>query len=332
MTDIRPLSFEELCDQLEQPCPTLVLLHRNPDADAVGSAFALKQVLEDLGSTAHCMCCDELPPHLAFLAEGMQESILPESLPESFLPQRIITVDTATTALLGSLAEIYEGQVDLMLDHHASAIPYANHYIADAAATGELMFDIVKHFAQREAVEITELLCTNLYAAISGDTGGFRFANVTPETHIRAAELVASGIDTEAINRALFDSRSMEQLRAMAAGISNLHLSHNGSVAVILFPYALKAALGLEEHDLDKLIDVARSLAGVRIAIVIRQPSTEAVFRASVRSSCDYDVSELCGLFGGGGHTRAAACTIHASDAEEAMEKLVGQINFSEWN
>ena len=326
--EMKELSFEEVLERLREPADTLVLFHRNPDADAVGSAFALRRVLEDLGSRAWCVCESELPERLRFLTDGLQESVLPESIPEDFENIRVFSVDSASPSQLGELKALYGDCVDMMIDHHEMGWPYADYYIPPhAAATGEILFDIVKQLATDGLVEITEPLCTALYAAISADTGCFRFSNVTPETHMRAAELIASGIDCAAINLKLFDTFSMGQLRARAAGVSNLHLFADGKIAVITFPYALKVALGLEDSDLDTLVDVARSLHGVKIAVSIRQPETEGVFRVSVRSSCDYNVSKLCLKFCGGGHTKAAGCTIEAVDCDEAMQKLVAAID-----
>jgi phosphoesterase RecJ-like protein len=175
---------------------------------------------------------------------------------------------------------------------------------------------------------ITDLLCIQLYAAISSDTGCFRFSNVTPETHMRAAELVASGIDCAEVNQKLFESKSLEQLRAQAAGISNLHLFENGQIAVITFPYALKAALDLSDEHLETLVDVARSLTGVKVAIAIRQPGTGGTFRVSTRSNCNYDVAALCAKFDGGGHKKAAGCTIKSplASAKRKMRAAVKEI------
>ena len=330
MRELQTLDFEELIVRISEPADTLVLFHRNPDADAVGSAFAMKKMLADLGSRAWCVCESEIPARLLFLTDGEQASVLPESVPADFEIARIIAVDTASPAQLGALYPIYAEHIDLMIDHHGNGEPYADFYIRpEAAATGEIMFDLVKQLATEGFVSIDDALCTSLYAAISADTGGFRFANVTPETHLRAAELMASGIDCAEINRRLFDTFSMEQLRARAAGISNLHLFADGKIAVITFPYALKAALGLSDEHLDTLVDVARSLTGVRIAISLRQPGTEGVFRASVRASCEYDVSALCALFGGGGHRKAAGCTVTAADMDEAMNLLVSKIDLA---
>ncbi|MBQ9797898.1 MAG: DHH family phosphoesterase [Clostridia bacterium] len=323
--------LEELAEELSAPADTLILFHRNPDADAVGSAFALRRVMEELGSRAFCVCSDEVPAHLRFLCEEQQQSVLNDAIPEDFSVGRIVSVDTASVAQLGSLAELYADRVDVMIDHHESGEPYgARCYIrAGAAATGEIIFDLVKKLASEERIEIDEETCRALYAAISGDTGCFRYSNVTAKTHLRAAELVASGIDCADINHRLFEGWTMEQLRARSAAISNMEVFADGRVGVVTFPYALKAALGLEDHHLDALVDIPRSLLGVQIAICIRQPAPEGKFRVSVRASVDYNVAELCAKFDGGGHARAAGCTVFASDINEAMQRIVSAIDVS---
>ena len=130
----------------------------------------------------------------------------------------------------------------------------------------------------------------------------------------------------------MFESKSMEQLKATAAGISNLNVFYGGKLAVITFPYALKAALGLADEHLESLVDVARSLRGVQVAISIRQPGTEGSFRVSTRSACSYDVSRLCAAFGGGGHKKAAGCSITATDMDDAVNKIISAIDFEQLN
>ncbi len=328
MSEHIEIAFEEIVAHIEEPMDTLVLFHRGPDADAVGSAFALKRVLEELGSRAFCVCAGEVPARLRFLMHGEQESVLPEAIPADFQVARIVSVDSASASQLDRLYEMYEGQIDLMIDHHASGDLYASYcYIRpNAAATGEIIFDLVKVLASEGRLHITDALCVDLYAAISGDTGCFRFSNATSKTHMRAAELLVSGIDSAEINHRLYDSKSMEQLRAEAAGISNLQLFADGRLAIITFPYALKAALGLSDEHLETLIDVARSLEGVEVAICIRQPAAEGRFRVSARSSSSYDVSELCRQFDGGGHAKAAGCTVLAADIGQAMTTIIGAI------
>lgn len=325
------ITFEEILPLLETSADTLVLFHRNPDADAIGSAYALKKILEALGSRAVCVCAGEVPERLRFLLCGEQDSVLPEAIPADFSAERIVSVDSASPSQLDRLYSLYENRILLKIDHHGSGEEYARYsYVRpDAAATGEILFDIFKELVLSDRMKITDGICTALYAAISADTGSFRFSNVTPKTHLRAAELVASGIDTAEINRRLFDCKSLEQLRAEAAGISNLELFFDGAVAVISFPYALKAALGLEDAHMETLIDVARSVAGVKVALFLRQSQPGGSFRVSARSSSSFDVSVLCAAFGGGGHAKAAGCTVCAEDIVAARELLLKEIDSS---
>lgn len=326
------ITLDGIISLLEEEKDTLVLFHRNPDADAVGSAYALKKILESLGSRAFCVCSGEIPARLRFLMRGEQESVLPEAIPADFNASRIVSVDSASPSQLDRLYPMFEGRIDLMIDHHGIGEIYAEHACVrpDAAATGEIVFDLFRELLREGRMEITEEICTALYAAISADTGGFRFSNVTPATHLRAAELTASGIDTAEINRLLFDSKSMEQLRAESAGVSQMELFADGKIAIIGFPYALKAALGLEDAHLETLIDVARSLSGVLLAFCIRQPEPEGRFRVSARSACDFDVAALCRTFEGGGHSKAAGCTVYAQDLSEVREKLLKAIDLSQ--
>ena len=331
MSQFLTLEFDEVLDRLTEPCPTLILLHRNPDADAVGSAFALRHVLEALGAPAFCVCQDEIPRRLRFLTEGVQSSMLPESIPEEIAFERVIAVDVASPQQLGTLWESLGNRISLMIDHHENGEVFADHFIQpEAAATGEILFDLFKVLAQEGQIGFDARLATLLYAAISADTGCFRYSNVTPETHMRAAELMSFDIDTAVINHRLFQTKSMELLRAEGAGISNLQLYADGRVAVVTFPYALKVALGLGDEHLDTLVDIARSVEGAKIAIAIRQSTTEGIYRVSVRSSCDYDVSTLCAAFNGGGHKKAAGCTLSAPDMESAVDQLLAVIDFLE--
>lgn len=324
-------NLEALIEILEASADTLIIFHRNPDADAVGSAFALGRVLEQTGSSTRCICCNEVPENLRFLMNGVQESVLPEAVLSDFEPERIITVDTASLAQMGEIADLFGERVDLMIDHHEEDAPYgAMSYIrTGAAATGEIIFDLIKKMASEERIVIDEEMCIDLYAAISGDTGCFRYSNVTPKTHLRAAELVSSGIDCADINRRLFENKSLERLRAQSAAISNMELFADGKIAVVTFPYALKAALGLSDDDLGALVDIPRSLSGVEVALCIRQPLPEGKFRVSARSNGEYDVASLCRKFEGGGHAKAAGCTLTATDIGEAMHRIVSAICFA---
>ena len=328
MKSFNKLSFPQVCDKLAEKKHTLVLFHVRPDGDAVGSALALKLLLEAAGSRVWCVCANEIPQRLAFLSEGVQTSALISSLPSDFETERVVTIDTASSSQLGELYALFEGKINFMIDHHAKGEPYADYYIAsDASAAGEIVFDISREMLKRGVInKIPQKMDFCLYAAISSDTGCFKYSNVTPKTHICSAELLDSGIDTAEINRLLFDSKSMEVLAVEKAGLDTLKMFHNGKIAVVFFTYQMKQKLGVLDEHLETLIDVARSVEGVDVAVAIRQPGQEKTFRVSTRSSNAVDVSAVCAYFGGGGHIRAAGCTIVADCIEHVADLVVTEI------
>ncbi len=322
----KPLSLDELCERLVENKKTLIAYHIRPDADAVGSAFALRQILHELGIPAYCVCSDEIPERLRFIADGVQGSVLLEDgLPIDY--QRVISVDSAAPAQLGEVFIRLHKDIDIMIDHHASGTPYAENYIdASASATGEIIYELAQRLVEKGLLEcISDRVKNCVYAAISADTGGFRFSNATPKALRIAAALVESGVDSSEINRLLFDSKPIEQLKAEGEAISRLRLHRGGRVASTLFPYYLRADLGLSEEDLGTLVDIPRSVLGVEIAFCIKEDRGGA-FRASLRSATDFDVAAVCTLFGGGGHKRAAGCTVPAGTIEEAERKILDAI------
>lgn len=323
MADFRALASAEVIEILRQPFPTLVLLHKRPDADAVGSALALRLWLEAMGSNAYCICADEMPEHLAFLGAGLQESLLLASVPFGFEDARMIAVDTASPAQAGELFPELEARVSLMIDHHGTGTPFANHYIVpEAAASGEIVLALIR----ASGIAVTAQMATLLYAAISADTGCFRYSNTTTATHLAAAFLVEQGIDTAEINRQLYEAKSLSLLTAEKVGFERLHFYENGRIAILTFPHALQQQLGLKDEHLGTLVDVARCVYGVEIAAAIRETATSGVYRVSMRANVDFNVAAVAATFGGGGHTRAAGATLAAASAEEAEAMILAAL------
>ena len=321
-TEFRALTVDETVARLREPAPTIICFHARPDGDAVGSAFALSLWLGAMGSECYCLSADEVPRYLSFLSAGLQESVLPESIKAGFENARVVTVDTASPAQMGRLFDLFGARVCLMIDHHGTGTPYADHLIVpEAAACGEVIFDLIA----ASGVEVPPRTAELLYAAISSDTGCFRYSNVKASTHLHAATLVAKGIDTAEINRKLFESRSYQGLKAEKAGFDRLRFFEDGKIAIITFPYALQKELDVREEHLGTLIDVARCIAGVEIAAAIRETAT-GDFRVSLRANTHFDVAAVAARFGGGGHVRAAGATLVADSMAQAEEKLLAAL------
>ncbi len=319
------LTLDAVAERLSGGKNILILFHVNPDGDAAGSAFALRAFIEAAGGRAWCVCANPLPERLTFISEGAQESVLPEAIPEDLEPDMIVSVDTASPSQLGALYETYKDKIDVMIDHHGKGTPYADAYlIPEASSCGEVLYGVLEKMAELSRMsELPERVNELIYAAVSADTGCFRYNNVQPETHILAAKLIEKGVPSADINHRLFGIKTLKQMQVEHAGFERMNLHIDGRVAIITFPYDLKAQYGASNEDLETLIDVARCVKGVDVAAVIKQPTQENRFRVSMRSSCDFDVSEICALYGGGGHVRAAGCTISADSILSAEMTVV---------
>lgn len=323
----KALSFDELCEKICQNKTTLIVYHRRPDADAIGSAFALRALLNEMGIFAICACVDEIPERLRFLCEDVQGSSLYD---EDLLGghERVISIDSASPQQLGDIFEKLRRDIDIMIDHHSEGNIYANNYIRpEAAATAEIIFDIAKWLlAKGKIAKISDRVATCLYAAISSDTGCFKYSNVTPATHRYAAELLELGIDTADINHRLFESKTLKQIKAEAEAARWISVSNGGRIAYVTFPYSSKFSLNISDEHLETIIDIPRALCGVEVAFAIRQPEDKDVFKVSMRSNNDFDVSALCAKFGGGGHKKAAGCTVEAGSIEDVEKMLLKAI------
>lgn len=327
MSNFRSLNLQEVCQRLCENKKTLIVYHVRSDADAIGSAFALRELLRVMDIPAICACGDEVPERLRFLTDGVQGSVLLEE--ELGLDQeRVISVDSASPQQLGDLFGRLHRYVDLMIDHHGSGTVYADYYIdPQASATGEILYEIAKELVRMGKISRIPLRVINsIYAAICSDTGCFRFANATPHTFRCVAELLESGAEQTEINRRLFESKTFKQVKAEGEAASRMVLHDGGKIASVTFPYSSKFALSLTDENLETIIDIPRSVAGVEVAYSVRQPEDQPFFRVSMRSASDFDVSAVCAQFGGGGHRRAAGCSLEAANVREAEEIVLRAI------
>ena len=202
----RPISVAEVCDRLEGASSVLLLTHTRPDADTLGSAFALRELLRALGKTCEVINDDDIPKRLKFIF-GV-DSLKPETLPDGFSPDLIVSVDISASKLLGALEPEYGARVDVAIDHHALGTPFAAETcMVPVGACGEIICDMAKEFKRRGHPVMNRAAASALYAAICSDTGSFKFDSVTPETHMRIADLLEYGINHAEIARRLYDSR-----------------------------------------------------------------------------------------------------------------------------
>ncbi len=317
MSGYKDLTAKEAAERLLSIDRPVILIHVNPDADTVGSAAALAKVFAALGKRAEFICDDEIPTRLEFLTGDLARS-------KDLTDAEVISIDVAAPKQGGrTLKEL--AAVALMIDHHEVGEKFADSYtVGGASSAAEVLLDIIDVLSDMGKLTITKEIAEPLYAAISSDTGGFRFSNATAKTFRLAARLIETGIDHADISHKLFFSKSKEQVKAESFIGERTELFAEGRIAVAAHTVRDRENLGLSEGHFDCAIDVPRSIAGVEIAAVIRETDGGA-FKASIRSTGP-NVAEVARKFGGGGHVRAAGCSPEGKDIGEAKEKLVKEL------
>ena len=310
------LFFDRLTETLRSPAKTAVICHRNPDPDTLGSAVGLSYILKHFGADVSVICGDKLPKRLAFITKG-KEIFYDGDLSEF---ERVIAVDVASPSQLGELSE-YADKVDITIDHHEMSTRFSDYYVENCPACAQIIFKIANHLGLYNIMpkEFFEAI----YAGISGDTGCFKYSNVTSETHVIASKLVNKDIDYAEINRLIFDSSSFGEINVQRITYSNMRLWENGRLSTILFTNEMKKENNVSDEDIGDIVNHIRKLEGVLVSVSIKQSSKrENEYSVSSRSNVDIDVSAACAELGGGGHQRAAGCTVTASSPYEA-EKMV---------
>jgi len=328
-TDYFSLKFDEMTDflfEIAKEGPLTLLVHVHPDGDCIGSAFALKSLLKLIGCESRVVCPDPMPERLAFLDSFGQSDISVPAPGEPFGPgSRAVALDIAAPSLLPDLYDKYN--VLLTIDHHANSTPFSDRYLdKEASATGEIVWRIARSWQRTKIIDhIPADVAYCSYAAISSDTGCFRYSNVTPSTHRIAAQLVTLVPGHADIDRRLFEIRTPSRIAAEKAAFEKLKLIRNGKISVCAMSATEIEKSGIRKEELDALIDVARSVDGIMMAMSVREEGARD-FRVSLRSSSGIDAAEICTLFGGGGHIKAAGCLVHADSLDEAVGIVADEI------
>ncbi len=290
----------------------IILCHRHPDGDTIGSAFALCMALRNLGKRANVLCGDIIPRKYAYIFED----IAPVDMKEKY----VVSVDVADAALLGVLEGDYAHRIDLCIDHHGSnRLKAAHHYVDDkAAATGEIIYQLLSPLG----AELTKSIALSLYTALSTDTGCFRYSNVTARTHQIAAKLIETGIDSNMVNMVMFETKSMARFNLEREIMSGVDFRFGGRMAIITLTNEMLQRNAVNEGDIDGLSAMARNIEGVELGIMIRELA-DGGFKISARSSRAVNACDYCRMMGGGGHPAAAGCTLTNVCLEEARQILV---------
>ncbi len=298
----------------------LISSHVNPEGDSLGSALALRGLLVKLGKRVEVIWDGPVPEAYRFLPG----STFVKGKPSGSYDAAFI-VDCPTLKRIGCAQQfILKGRPLGVIDHHISNERFGtvNWVDPQAAAVGEMIFSLFK--ALKVKVDLAD--ATNLYVSIVTDTGSFRYSNTTERVHALSAQLVALGVKPAQITHELYESFSLPSRRLLALALNTLRVGCGGKMAWIhVTRKMLLDCRGLAEET-EGIVDFARSLKGVRVAVFFREEKSGEV-KVSFRSKGGFNVDGIAARFGGGGHRAASGCVVKATltKAEALVLREVGK-------
>ncbi len=290
----------------------LILTHKNPDGDTVGSAAALCTALRTLGKTAFVSENPGFTARFSPFLDGLVGAISEDAT--------VVAVDVADAALLPKNAQ--QLSVALAIDHHDTHRVFCENrlVVGTAAACGEVILDVIDALG----TPLSEEIARALYLAIATDTGCFAFSNTTAKTHLIAARLFPFVPDAHKINHTFCVQKTHRRAALEARLLTEAENAFDGACMVLTITRALMDELSLIDDDLDNIASIARAIEGVRLAIVVRELK-DGTCKASLRSDPTVDSARICAQFSGGGHTCAAGCTI-SGDPQTVKDALLSKI------
>ena len=294
----------ELVDALRDPQGTVLCLgHVHPDGDVLGTLFGLGLALSAAGTSVTFAGPHPVPEVLAFLP-GTDRWNVWKTAPQTF--DTIVMTDCPNPDRTEGLLAGARGPASrvLNIDHHPDNRRYGtiNWIDPSAAATGEMIFDLVKALGHR----LTPAVALNLFTAVHTDTGSFRYSNTTPRTFRTAAELTAAGADPSLVSDRLYQQRGRDSLVQLGEVLRRIQISDDGRIAWLAVP---KGLVSREFLDAEDLVGYPRSVGGVKVAILLREEAPGTI-KASLRAKGEVPVNAVAHRFGGGGHENAAGCTL----------------------
>lgn len=308
-------TLEEIAEVLLRSDDICICGHVSPDGDCIGSQLALFHALKRLGKNAYVLLASEGPADVALSAlPGFSEMVVASYFTDPY--SVFVQVDAPNGKRIGEAADKLRANATLTVtvDHHENPeretdLSYTD---PDAPSTTTLIWELVK----KMGVSPDSDIATCAYAGLMTDTGRFQYSNADARAFELASEMVRAGADPASISAEFYQRQSLASLQMQKMCIEHLQMLCSGRAALSYVTASEMTAAGADKSDCEQLINVIRSVDGVRVAAMLRDEGVHV--RGSLRAKDDTDVSAIAKKFGGGGHRAAAGFTLH-----EPLDKAI---------
>ena len=310
-------TLDEILKEIKIANDIVILTHNNPDGDAIGSSLAVYTALKNVGKNVEIII-PELPRIFNFLPNA--EDIKKEGSKEIY--DLAISLDCATLKLLNGWSNYFEdAKFRVVIDHHSTNAMYGdlNYVDLSAPACSQVLYSLFNYYN----VEITPEIGTCLMTGIITDTGGFQYSGVSRETFEIAADLLDSGVNISRIYKKVFSTHTKGNFALRKIALDRMELVEDGKVSFTYITREDEENVNAETGDYEGIVDEGRNIEGVEVAIFLHE--VKDGFKVSTRANEYVNVSDVCLMFGGGGHPRAAGATMQGTP-EQIKEKLIKEI------
>jgi len=315
---------------LNQPQQIVIVPHRNPDGDAMGSTLALYHYLSRKSHEVVVIAPNDYPDFLKWLP-GTEQVLQFDSEPEQ-CSDRISAADLICTLDFNDLGRVGESMagalsqssaLKLMIDHHQQPADYADYMYSDVSisSTCEMVYNFIEFLGDKDVIEA--VIATCLYTGIMTDTGSFRFPATTSRTHAIAGDLMDRGADHSDIHNRVYDTNTYSRMQLLGCALSNLRVLEDYNTAYISLSQEELDRYNFKKGDTEGFVNYGLSLKGIVMAVIFIENVQEGIIKISFRSKGSFSVNEFARAhFNGGGHTNAAGGRQETS-LNEAIEKFI---------
>ena len=295
----------------------VIVTHENPDGDAVGSSLAMYHALKELKKNVdiiipeYAKCFNELP--------GIDE-VIKES---DKVYDLAISLDAATDKLLNVWVKYFrEADQRIVIDHHSTNTMFGdiNYVDLSAPACAQVVYMLIKHYRWK----ITPEIGTCIMAGIITDTGGFQYSGVSRDTFNIAAELLDAGVNISKVYKKVFDTKTKSSFELRRIALDRMEFLEDDKIAFTYITNKDERKVNAGVGDYEGIVSEGRSIEGVEVSIFLHELK-DGEFKISLRSNSYVNVSDVCIMFGGGGHIRAAGAKMTA-DPLVIRDKVVNEV------
>lgn len=310
-------TLDEILKEIAQAKSIIILVHENPDGDAIGSGLAMYQALQNMGKDVEIVVPEwsrifaNLPKINELKKEGSKKKY-----------DLAIALDCATIKMLNGWTNYFEDAKNkVVIDHHSSNSMFGdfNYVDIDAPACCQVLYNMFEYYNW----QITKEIAACLIAGLITDTGGFQYSGVSKDTFLMAANLIDTGIDASKIYKDVMSTHTKTSVELKKLILNRMQFLEDDKVTFTYMTLEDEKEIGCEVGDYEGLVNEGRNIEGVEVSIFLHE--IDDGFKVSLRSNNYANVSDVCLMFGGGGHIRAAGAKIKGTP-DEIKEKLLKEI------